>query len=53
MFWYGYKNMLCFVGIGIFLSTKTLSDGYNDESIVVNIIYQAPKIRLITKDVQL
>ena len=43
-------NIFFFVGIGLVLSTKSRSTGYNDKRKVVYIIYRAPNSRAITGD---
>ena len=34
VFWCRHRNIFCFVDIDIFLSTKSLSTGYNNQSAV-------------------
>ena len=38
VFWFRHRNIFCFVGIVLVLSTKSRIDGYNNKSAVVYII---------------
>ena len=50
MFWCKYINILCFVGIGLVLSKKYPSVGYNDQIAVVYIFHRAMNSQAITWD---
>ena len=45
VFWCIHKNIFCFVGIDLVLSTKSCSTCYNGQITAVCIFYQAPNRR--------
>ena len=48
VFQYRNRNIFCFVGIDLVFYKKSCSDGYNNQSEVFNIIYQALNSRATT-----
>ena len=50
VFWCRHRDIFCFVGIDIVLSTKPLSNGYNGQIEVGYIIYQESNILIDNSD---